>query len=110
MKTKITYRHRKTGNFAIVYNKIHDMTGEIIGFLYLVNVKGVIIEFNQNDVDNDDLFEKIHVEIPDTVRIKTQQGSFQHILELSKDDAKIYTDILTRNGLWWVDVTERKKI
>jgi hypothetical protein len=39
-------------------------------------------------------------------RIKTQQGFSQHILELSEDDAKIYTDLLTRNKFWWADVTE----
>jgi hypothetical protein len=41
-------------------------------------------------------------------RIKTQQGFSQHILELSEDDAKIYTDLLTRNKIWWADVTEKE--
>lgn len=41
-------------------------------------------------------------------RIKTQQGFSQHVLELPEEDAKIYTDLLTRNKLWWADVTERE--
>lgn len=41
-------------------------------------------------------------------RIKTQQGFSQHILELSEEDAKIYTDLLDRNKLWWADVTNSR--
>lgn len=39
-------------------------------------------------------------------RIKTQQGLSQHVLELSEEDAKIYIDLLTRNKIWWADVTK----
>jgi hypothetical protein len=43
-----------------------------------------------------------------TFRIKTQQGFSQHILVLSEEDAQIYTDLLTRNKLWWADVTGKE--
>ncbi len=47
-------------------------------------------------------------EVPVKRRIKTQQGFSQHILELSEEDAKIYTDLLDRNKLWWADVTNAR--
>lgn len=47
-------------------------------------------------------------EVPVKRRIKTQQGFSQHILELSEEDAKIYTDLLDRNKLWWADVTNSR--
>jgi len=47
-------------------------------------------------------------EVPVKRRIKTQQGFSQHILELSEEDAKIYTDLLDRNKIWWADVTNSR--
>jgi len=41
--------------------------------------------------------------MPAKRRIITQQGFSQHVLELSPEDAQIYTDLLTRNKLWWAD-------
>lgn len=37
--------------------------------------------------------------------IKTQQGFSQHTFKLSVSDAKIYTDLLDKYSIWWVDVT-----
>jgi hypothetical protein len=45
------------------------------------------------------------VPMPEKYGIKTQQGFSQHVLWLSQQDAKIYTELLTRNNIWWVDVT-----
>lgn len=42
---------------------------------------------------------------PEKIFIKTQQGFSQHILELSREDAKIYTELLDRNKIWWANVT-----
>ena len=39
------------------------------------------------------------------IGIKTQQGLSQHTLWLSKEDAKIYSDLLKRNGIWHVEVS-----
>jgi len=43
--------------------------------------------------------------MPEKYGIKTQQGFSQHVLWLSQQDAKIYTELLTRNNIWWADVT-----
>lgn len=43
------------------------------------------------------------------MRIMTQQGFSQHILELPKDDAVLYMQLLKRNGIWHADVTDYKE-
>jgi hypothetical protein len=39
------------------------------------------------------------------VGIKTQQGFYQFTIWLPPNDAKIYTDLLERNFIWYYNIT-----
>lgn len=53
------------------------------------------------------LYTTVHPTLKGKIGIKTQQGFSQHTLWLSPIDAKIYTELLGRNGIWYADVTKR---
>lgn len=42
------------------------------------------------------------------IGIRTQQGFSQHTLWLNEEDAKIYTDLLERNRIWYVNLATGK--
>lgn len=42
------------------------------------------------------------------IGIRTQQGLSQHTLWLNEEDAKIYTDLLERNRIWYINLATGK--
>lgn len=69
---------------------------------YAEQIRDAGLTETMHDLEHDDQLAKQKKR-----RIRTQQGFSQHTLTLTEEDARIYIDLLTRNNLWWADVTER---